>query len=141
MAVSCFTRALRIPYRKLQMYILTWVPCQWHPIGKTLINSEVCPASSFDSIPAPRMAANIAPPNPCIMAISTICFMISAFTKKNLAGTGLGIAVFMFAADMMCRIIPAIEDFKYVTPFYYANGADIFTIFLRKSSLFQLAKR
>ncbi len=59
--------------------------------------------------------------------IATICFMISAFTKKNLAGTGLGIAVFMFAADMMCRIIPAIEDFKYVTPFYYANGADIFT--------------
>lgn len=38
---------------------------------------------------------------------------------------GLGGA--MFAADMMCRIIPAIENVKYLTPFYYSNGADIFT--------------
>ena len=42
-------------------------------------------------------------------------------------GAGLGIAILMFAADMMCRIIPAIENVKYITPFYYSNGADIFT--------------
>lgn len=59
--------------------------------------------------------------------IGTICFCISAFTRKNLLGAGLGLVIFFFAADMMCRIIPAIENIKYVTPFYYANGADIFT--------------
>lgn len=59
--------------------------------------------------------------------IGTICFMISAFSRKNLMGAGLGIAILLFAADMMCRIIPAIENVKYVTPFYYSNGADIFT--------------
>jgi len=59
--------------------------------------------------------------------IGTVCFMISAFSKKNLMGAGLGIAILMFAADMMCRIIPAIENVKYITPFYYSNGADIFT--------------
>ena len=59
--------------------------------------------------------------------VATVCFMISAFSKKNLMGAGLGIAILMFAADMMCRIIPAIENVKYVTPFYYSNGADIFT--------------
>lgn len=59
--------------------------------------------------------------------IGTICFMISAFTKKSLMGAGLGIAILMFAADMMCRIIPAIEDVKYITPFYYSNASDIFT--------------
>lgn len=59
--------------------------------------------------------------------VGTICFMISAFSKKNLMGAGLGMAVLLFAADMMCRIIPAIENLKYVTPFYYANGADVFT--------------
>ena len=59
--------------------------------------------------------------------IGTVCFTISAFSKKNLMGAGLGIAIIMFAADMMCRIIPAIENVKYVTPFYYSNGADIFT--------------
>lgn len=59
--------------------------------------------------------------------IGTIGFAISAFTKKNLMGAGLGMAILMFAMDMMCRIIPAIENLKYITPFYYSNGADIFT--------------
>lgn len=59
--------------------------------------------------------------------IGTICFCVSAFVRKNLLGAGLGIVIFFFATDMMCRIIPAIENIKYVTPFYYANGADIFT--------------
>ncbi len=59
--------------------------------------------------------------------IGTVCFMISAFSKRNLMGAGLGVAILMFAADMMCRIIPAIENMKYITPFYYSNGADIFT--------------
>ncbi|MGN1181068.1 MAG: ABC transporter permease subunit [Suilimivivens sp.] len=65
----------------------------------------------------------------CFMQIEvgTICFMISAFTKRNQTGAGLGIAVFLFASDMMCRIVPAIEDIKYVTPFYFADAADIFT--------------
>lgn len=61
------------------------------------------------------------------LEIGTVCFMISAFVKKNLLGAGLGIAILMFAADMMCRIIPAIEDVKYITPFYYSNASDIFT--------------
>ena len=59
--------------------------------------------------------------------IGTVCFLVSAVTKRNLMGAGLGIAIFMFAVDMMCRIIPAIENLKYITPFYYANAADIFT--------------
>lgn len=59
--------------------------------------------------------------------IGTICFFISACSDKVKNGAGLGIAVILFAADMMCRIIPAIENLKYITPFYYANAADIFT--------------
>lgn len=59
--------------------------------------------------------------------IGTVCFLISAFTRRNMIGAGLGISILLFAVDMMCRIIPAIEDMKYITPFYYANAADIFT--------------
>lgn len=61
------------------------------------------------------------------LEIGTVCFLISAFGKRNRVGAGLGIAILLFAMDMMCRIIPAIENLKYVTPFYYANAADIFT--------------
>lgn len=59
--------------------------------------------------------------------IGTICFGISASVKRNMIGAGLGITVLLFAADMMCRVVPVIENLKYVTPFYYANAADIFT--------------
>ena len=41
-----------------------------------------------------------------------------------------------FAADMMCRIVPAIEDLKYITPFYYSNASDIFTNGVVEGSLF-----
>lgn len=58
--------------------------------------------------------------------IGTICFLVSAYTKRNLMGAGLGIVILLFAVDMMCRIIPAIENLKYLTPFYYANASDIF---------------
>lgn len=59
--------------------------------------------------------------------IGTVCFMVSAFAKRNLVAAGLGITLLLFAADMMCRILPSIENVKYITPFYYANAADIFT--------------
>lgn len=59
--------------------------------------------------------------------IASVCYMISAVCKRTLLGAGLGIAIFMFALEMMSRIIPAIENAKYVTPFYYCSAADIFT--------------
>lgn len=59
--------------------------------------------------------------------IGTICFLMSSFSKKMQIGAGLGITILLFAADVMCRIIPAIEEAKYITPFYYSNAPDIFT--------------
>lgn len=60
------------------------------------------------------------------LEIGSICFFLSACMKKNKFGAGLGLTLLLFAADMMCRIVPAIEDMKYLTPFYYSNAADIF---------------
>lgn len=59
--------------------------------------------------------------------IATVCFMLSAFIRRSLPGAALGLTLLLFAADMMCRIIPAIKNLKYLTPFYYASAADIFT--------------
>ena len=61
------------------------------------------------------------------LEVGTVCFFFSAVVKRTAAGIGIGIAVLLFAADMMCRVVPAIENLKYITPFYYANAADIFT--------------
>ena len=62
-----------------------------------------------------------------MLEIGTICYCVSAFSRKNRMGAGLGIAMIFFAMDILCRVIPAIEDSKYVTPFYYCNATDIFT--------------
>ena len=62
-----------------------------------------------------------------MLEIGSICFCISAFSRKNRMGLGLGVAMIFFAMDIMCRVVPAIEDLKYVTPFYYCNATDIFT--------------
>lgn len=62
-----------------------------------------------------------------LIEVATICFGLSAFSRRNMMGAGLGIALLFFAADMMCRVVPAIEDLKFMTPFYYCNATDIFT--------------
>jgi ABC-2 type transport system permease protein len=64
-----------------------------------------------------------------LMQIETgsICFLISSITRKKLTGIGLGMVILLYAADIMCRIVPAIKNLKYISPFYYSNAADIFT--------------
>lgn len=62
-----------------------------------------------------------------MLEIGSICFCVSAFSKKNRMGVGLGVAMIFFAMDVTCRVIPAIENLKYVTPFYYCNATDVFT--------------
>ena len=62
-----------------------------------------------------------------LIEVGTISFCVSAFSRKNVMGIGLGIVFLFFVADMMCRIVPAIEDIKVAVPFAYCNAADIFT--------------
>ncbi|MBQ4284390.1 MAG: ABC transporter permease subunit [Lachnospira sp.] len=59
--------------------------------------------------------------------IGVICFGISAFMKRNRMGIGLGIVLFLYAYDLMARVIPDLSDFKVISPFSYANAADIFS--------------
>lgn len=56
----------------------------------------------------------------------SICFFISSCCKRKQIGAALGLAVLLYFADLMCRIVPDIEGLKYVTPYYFSNAADIF---------------
>ena len=62
-----------------------------------------------------------------MLEIGSICFCLSAFSRRNRMGAGLGVTMIFFAMDLLCRVIPAIENIKYFTPFYYCNCTDIFT--------------
>lgn len=57
--------------------------------------------------------------------LACICFGISAFLRKGSAGAGLGIAAMMYFLNLVANITKSAEFLKYLTPFGYAEGADI----------------
>ncbi len=59
--------------------------------------------------------------------IAGICFGISACMKKNKTGLGLGVVLLLYAYDMIARVVPDLKDYKVISPFSYANAADIFS--------------
>lgn len=60
------------------------------------------------------------------MEVGSVCFLISAFSKRKQVGAALGLAVLLYVVDLMCRLIPDMEKLKYTTPYYFSNAADIF---------------
>lgn len=61
------------------------------------------------------------------LEIGTICFLISAFSRKNKLGVGLGLTFFCYVWDLLGRAIPDLKDTLFLTPFSYANASDIFS--------------
>lgn len=59
--------------------------------------------------------------------VASICILISSCTKKVNMGMGLGIALLFYFLDMMSRVLEPLDFCRYITPYYYANAADILT--------------
>jgi ABC-2 type transport system permease protein len=57
--------------------------------------------------------------------VALVTFFISASTKKNQFGIGLGLALILFMLDIVSRITDKVEFLKVFTPFYYSNASDI----------------
>lgn len=57
--------------------------------------------------------------------IAALCYGISAWMKKNKLGLGLGIVLLLYAYDLIARVIPDLSDYKIISPFSYANAADV----------------
>lgn len=59
--------------------------------------------------------------------VAAICFLISAVSRKNRLGLGISIPVILYVYDLMARVVPALEDAKFLSPFAYANATEIFS--------------
>lgn len=57
--------------------------------------------------------------------IAVICFGISAFLKRGSIGVGLGLAAMFYFMNLICNISEEAEFLKYITPYAYADSADI----------------
>ena len=56
---------------------------------------------------------------------ATVCFGISAFLRRSGMGIGLGIAMLFYSLNLVANITEEADFLKYITPFGYAEGADI----------------
>lgn len=59
--------------------------------------------------------------------LAGICFGVSAFLRRSGLGVGLGIAAVMYFMDIVANISDKAEVLRYLTPFGFADGADIIT--------------
>ena len=57
--------------------------------------------------------------------LAGICFGISAFLRQGGAGIGIGVAVMMYFLNLIANISDNAEFLKYITPFGYADGAEL----------------
>lgn len=61
------------------------------------------------------------------LEVGSVCFLISSVCKRKQTGAALGFAVLLYLMDILSRVVPDIENLKYVTPYYFSNAADIFS--------------
>lgn len=57
--------------------------------------------------------------------LACVCYGISAFIHRGSVGIGLGIAIALYFLNIIANITEKAEVLKYITPFGYAEGADI----------------
>ncbi|MGI6200277.1 MAG: ABC transporter permease subunit [Christensenellales bacterium] len=59
------------------------------------------------------------------LQIAALCFGASAFLRRGGLGIGLGLAAALYFLNLVANIAPSASWLKYVTPFAYADAADI----------------
>ncbi|MCR5283630.1 MAG: ABC transporter permease [Lachnospiraceae bacterium] len=59
--------------------------------------------------------------------IAGICFLISAFSSRIKMGLGLGMALMLYAFDLIGRVVPDLKDYLFIGPYSYANASEIFS--------------
>ena len=59
--------------------------------------------------------------------IAAVCFGISSALRRSGIGVGLGIAAFLYFLNIIANLTEEADWLKYITPFGYAEAADIIT--------------
>ena len=59
--------------------------------------------------------------------IAAVCFAISAVLRKSGIGAGLGLAAILYFLNIIANLTEDAKWLKYITPFGYAEAADIIT--------------
>ena len=63
----------------------------------------------------------------CQIEIGMICYSVSAFSRGNNYGIGIGITMVLYFMSLLANISDKLKVFHVISPFGYAEGADILT--------------
>lgn len=61
------------------------------------------------------------------LEIGYLCFGISAFLKRFSFGLGIAISLLLYFISVLSNMSDELTSFNYITPFYYSDGARIFS--------------
>ena len=59
--------------------------------------------------------------------LESICFGISAFLRRGGLGIGMGLTICLYFLNLIANLSKQAKFLKYITPFGYAEGADLLT--------------
>lgn len=68
--------------------------------------------------------------------ISAVCLFISAISKRNRLGMGIGVALMLYLYDICARVVPKGKEYLFVSPFSYSNASEIFAGLDKKPEAF-----
>lgn len=79
-----------------------------------------------ESLSLKCLASYIAAQLAAQLEIASVCFGLSAYSKRSGLGLGLGVALVLYVLDIIARITDKAEFLKNITPFSFSNATDIF---------------
>ena len=59
--------------------------------------------------------------------IAAICFGLSSMSGRNRIGLGLGVALLLYAYDLIGRAVPDLKNYLFIGPYSYVNASEIFS--------------
>lgn len=117
-----------LPVSRFKIVLAKWLAVMTHIIAFNLLCVALYAAGFFlvgEQLPTHEFLLYHSMQIMLHTQLAALCFCVSAFLKKNKLGLGLGIVMLFYAYDLMARIIPDLSDVMFLSPFSYANAADI----------------
>ena len=101
----------------VMLAVFTCVCTVLYALGFVMLGEEI-PAGEFAVFMLRQLLMEI--------EVAAICFFISGLSGKINMGAGMGIVLFLYAFDLIGRVVPDAREYLFIGPYAYANASEIF---------------
>ena len=102
----------------VMLVVFTCICGIMYALGFVILGEEI-PAGEFMIFMLRQLLMNI--------EVACVCFFISGISGKINMGAGLGMVLFLYAFDLIGRVVPAAKEYLFIGPYSYANASEIFS--------------